>query len=166
MRVVLVGHSYVKYLERLPGWQGAVTLDNGEQVELEFEFRSQPGKDYLYFLDNPGETDAIGNFNPEVVVTILGVNSIVNSVTNSEINSRASAFYTRLNQVVGPNCLKLAVQIEPRFCSAGNRFRTPESVEFNQRRQVLNNYLNKTLKKHKLIDNIILLGANYLNHPK
>lgn len=166
MLVVLVGHSYVRYLEWLPGWEDSVTLDNGEEVKLEFEFLS-PGKDYQYFLDNPWVLDAISNLNPEVVVTILGGNSIVNTVTNSEINNRASAFYTRLNQVVGPNCLKLAVQIEPRFCSAGNSSGIPEPVEFNQRRQVLNNYLNKTLKKQKLIDNVILLGAaNYLNHPK
>lgn len=55
MQVVLVVHLYVKFLERLPGWQETVTLDNGKQVKLKFEFLVQPGKDYQYFLDNPGE---------------------------------------------------------------------------------------------------------------
>ena len=49
----------------------------------------------------------------------------------------------------------------------GNRHGVPEAEEFNRRRQVINNFFNKTLKKQGHIDRVIQLGsANYLNHPQ
>lgn len=162
-----MGHSYVKYLQRLPERQATLTLDCGEEASRELQFSAHPGKDYPHFLNNPEILEALGNQNIDVVVTILGGNSIVDSVTNTDINLRASEYYKWLRQIVGPSCLSLAAQIEPRFCSKGNKFGTPQPVEYNRWRQVLNNFLNKTLKKQKLVDNVILLGAaNYLNHPK
>lgn len=55
-------------------------LDNGEHVDLDFEFSSDHGKKYLYLLGSSGEIESIGNLNLEVIVTILGGNLIVNSV--------------------------------------------------------------------------------------
>ena len=50
---------------------------------------------------------------------------------------------------------------------AGSEFGTPEAEEYNRRRTVVNNYVNKRLKKYGLVDNVILLGSvNYLRDPK
>ena len=97
----------------------------------------------------------------------MGGNSIVDSVTNGEIKTLAHDFYSKLNEAVRPECLRLAVQIENRFVEEGNRFGTPSASEFNQRRHVINNFYNKNLKKLKLVNNVILLGKlEYLNDPK
>ena len=50
---------------------------------------------------------------------------------------------------------------------AGNKFGTTEAEEYNKMRTVVNNYINKKLRKYGLVDNVILLGSvNYLRDPK
>ena len=69
--------------------------------------------------------------------------------------------------MVRSDYLRLAVQIEPRFVEAGDRFGTPEAEEYNRRRTIINNFVNKKLKKYGLVDNVILLGSvNFLRDPK
>ena len=54
MRVLVIGHSYVKYLERLGGWDNVVEiLDDGEWVDFQFKWLSFPGKDFDYFVQTP-----------------------------------------------------------------------------------------------------------------
>ena len=118
-------------------------------------------------LDNPQEFEIIRRIDPDIIVVILRGNSICENNTNLEINDLALEFYTRLGKVVRPDCLKMAVQIEPRIVEAGNRFQMPEPEEFNRRRAVINNFMNKKLKKCNLINNVILLGSvNILRDPK
>ncbi|MPD02567.1 hypothetical protein E2C01_098158 [Portunus trituberculatus] len=74
------------------------------------------------------------------------------------------AFYERLNQHL-PHCLKLALQIEPRYCLSDNRHGTPVFEEFNWHQHVLNNYLNKTIKNSGLLHHMVLLWSHdQLNH--
>ena len=167
MKVLLYGHSYVRKLEQLGNWNREITLNNGGKVDCQFLFKAFPGEDYDYFLNNPQEFHIINLIKPDVVVVILGGNSIVNSVSNSAIKLKATEFYTKLREVVDPLCLRLAVQVEPRFSKAGNKFGTPEAEEFNQRKQIINNHVNKTVKRNKLVEGVILLGSvNYLNDSK
>ena len=167
MKILLFGHSYVRHLERLGNWDRELSLTGGKKVDCRFLFKSHPGKDYTYLLKNPQEFGIIREFNPDVIIVILGGNSIGSKHSNPEINDLASRFYSKLKEVVRSDCLKLAVQIEPRFVDAGNRFGTPEAEEFNRRRTVVNNYVNKKLKKYGLVDGVIMLGSvNYLRDPK
>ena len=166
MKVLLLGHSYVKYLERLGDWDREVKLDSGESLNLEFSFRSQAGKDYDHFLTSQSELEFVDLLRPDIIVVILGGNSITTQVTNSEIKWKSTEFFIKLNEVISDQCLKLVVQVEPRNCEAGNKFGTPEFEEFNRRRAIINNHYNTTLKKRKLVDHVVLLGSlNFLQHP-
>ena len=167
MKILLFGHSYVRHLQRLGNWDTELSSTSGKKVDCKFLFKSHPGKDYGYLLRNPQEFEIIRLINPDIIVVILGGNSISDKHSNTEINDLASEFYNKLKQVVRSDCVKLAVQIEPRFVDAGNKFGTPEAEEYNRRRTVVNNYVNKRLKKYGLVDNVILLGpVNYLRDPK
>ena len=167
MKVLVIGHSYVKGLQRLGNWNIAKTLEDGNKALLDFHSISCHGKDFAHFCNHPDEFEAVKKLDPDVAIVILGGNSIVDSVSNGEIKALAHDFYSKLNEVVRPECLRLAVQIENRFVEEGNRFGTPSASEFNQRRHVINNFYNKSLKKHKLVNNVILLGKlKFLNDPK
>ena len=167
MKILLFGHSYVRYLERLGKWDRELSLTSGKKVDCKFLFKSHPGKDYEYLLNNPQEFEIVRLINPDIIVVILGGNSISYKHSNTEITDLASEFYNKLKQVVRSDCLRLAVQIEPRFVDAGNKFGTPEAKEYNRRRTIVNNYVNKRLKKYVLVDNVILLGSvNYVRDPK
>lgn len=86
---------------------------------------------------------------------------------NSQIKEQVVASYTLLKAAVKPDSLRLAMQIEPRFVPVGNRHGEPEASEFNRRRLVLNNFINKSLKRQGLVDRVIQLGSvAFLNHPQ
>ena len=162
MKVLIYGHSYVRDLSQKCTWEDSLVVGGNETVE--YQFRYFPGKDYEFLLNNPGEFELLSDINPDVIVVVLGGNSVVNSKTNSEIKDFILCFYKRLHECL-PRAIKLAVQIEPRFCQPGNRHGAPEAAEFNRRRQILNNFMNKNIKKNGLLDHMVLLGSTeYLNH--
>ena len=162
MKVLIYGHSYVRDLHQKCSWEEA--LPEGRALDITYEFRYFPGKDFEYILNKPGEFDDLAGLNPDIIVVVLGGNSITFDKTNNEIKDLMHCFYKKLNDTL-PRAIKLAVQIEPRFCLPGNRHGAPEAEEFNRRRQVLNNFVNKTIKKNGLVDHMVLLGSTeYLNH--
>lgn len=167
MNILLFGHSYVRDLSRFGNWDREVELATGEKVWAEFQFMAYPDVDYAYFLDHPEEMSQIQELDPDVIIVILGGNSVTSDLSNSQIKEKAFAFYTLLKTAVRPECIKLAMQIEPRFESPGNSRGAPLASEFNRRRQILNNFTNKKLKKHGLVDRVIQLGSfDFLNNPQ
>ena len=105
----------MRHLDRLGNWDRELSLTSGKKVDCKFLFKSQPGKDYEYLLNNPQEFEIVRLINPDIIVVIPGGNSISDKHSNTEINDLASEFYNKLKQVVRSDCLRLAVQIEPRF---------------------------------------------------
>ena len=167
MRLLMLGHSYVRDLKRFSDWHRDLhlELDNGFNIPIDVRFQAYPGKDYSHFLNNLELFELVREVKPEVVVIILGGNSIVNNVTNCEINTKAKEFYVHLNNVLPSGCLRLATQIEPRFPFEGNRFGAPTAIEYGRRRNVINNYINKQIKKSGAVDGVIMLGGeSYLNN--
>ena len=136
-----------------------------EEVLFNIRFLAYPGKDYQQCLDNSELFELIKAENPDVVVIIFGGNSIVASKTNSQINQSIKLFYTQLNSVLSEDCIRLAVQIEAKFAFPNNPFGTPLAIEYNQRHNVINDYVNRNIKRTKLIDGIITLGGvGFLNN--
>ena len=167
MKVLVVGHSYARDLKSVfPVLDNlSLELKNEEKVHFDLRFLAYPGKDYRYFLDHPELFELIKDAKPDIIVIILGGNSIVASKTNSQINQEIRLFYTHLKTVLGKDCIRLAVQIEARFALPNNPFGTPLAEEYNQRRNVINNYVNKNMKRAKLVDGIISLGGvGFLNN--
>ena len=148
-------------LLRLGNWNREIELENGNKVDLEFLFRYYSGKDFGYFLANLDTFNVIKEINPDAIIIILGGNSIVDAVSNSDIKLMASQFFTHLSKVVRPDCIKFVAQIEPRHCPAGNKFGTPEGEEFNRRRVQINNHFNTVLKKKKLVDSLVLVRSEF-----
>ena len=93
MRVLLFGHSYVNHLRHLGNWDREITLRDNSRVSVEFLFRSYPGKDFRYFLDNDETFDVVRSEQPDAVVVILGGNSITSQYGNSEIKGMAENFF-------------------------------------------------------------------------
>ena len=59
------------------------------------------------------------------------------------------------------------MQIEARFLLPNNQFGAPLAFEFNQRRNVINNYVNKNIRRSGLIDGIISLrDLGFLNNEE
>lgn len=167
MKILLFGHSYVRDLANFGQWDRQLDLRTGESIPVEFAFKSFPGKDYGYFLDNPSLVTQIRQDCPDVIVLILGGNSITASISDLQLKEQAATFYELLNEQLKGDCLKLAVQVEPRFMPTGNRFGVPDSEVFNRRRQTINNFVNRQLKRRGLVDRVITLGSvNYLNDPR
>ena len=163
MKVLIFGHSYVEHLKELGNWNRNLTLENGKGVGLEFEFRGYRGKDFDFFLENDRVFNVVSEVNPDIIVVIIGGNSIVDSVTNSEIKKKSCLFFRKLNNFLSGGCIRLVAQVEPRY-SKTNKFGTPSHLLYEKRRNIINNHYNKALKKLKLVDNIIMLGSvNNLN---
>ena len=92
---------------------------------------------------------------------------INNSYTNHQIKSLSYRFFRKLSNIVSKECIRFVVQVEPRYCQAGNPFGTPTYREFERRRTVINNHFNKDLKRFGLVDRVVLLGSvKYLNRPE
>ena len=165
MKVLLFGHSYVNHLRNLGGWNQEINLTSGDKVDLEFVFGGHPGKDFSYFLQNDHVFNIITQEQPDIIVVILGGNSIKEGVSNSDIKRDSSLFFQKLSTYIKAGCIRLVVQVEPRFCLPGNRFGTPTYLEFERRRNIINNHFNVKIKKNlKLVEGVVLLGSvNFLN---
>lgn len=160
MKVLLFGHSYVNNLRNLGGWDRSLNLSTGNSIDLEFAFHSRPGKDYNFFNNNPEEFDRITDVKPDILVCIVGGNLIVESVSNDQLRQEALKFYRNVGEVANPNCKVLATQVEPRYAAAGNRFGTPQIDEYNRKRQLINNFVNKSLRQNRhLVDHMVMLGS-------
>ena len=163
MKVLLYGHSYVRDLNQKCQWENHILVNN-KLVNVEYHFRYFPGKDFEFLLNKEDEFGIVAAIKPDIIVIVLGGNSIVAAKSNEEIRALISSFYTKLRQSL-PESIIIATQIEPRFCAPGNRHGAPEAEEFNRRRTVLNNFMNKTIKKAGLLNHMVLLGSSeFLNH--
>ena len=157
MKVLFFGHSYVRDLSERCEWSHPLII-RGQPTKPDYLFRHFPGKDYEFLLNQPQEFETVASINPDYIVVILGGNSIVKSITNVEINALATDFYERLRASL-PNAVIIAAQIEPRYYPANNHFEAPTREEFNRRRVVLNNFVNKKLKKRGLVNHVAVLGS-------
>ena len=94
MKVLVVGHSYARDLAGLfPHFNNlTLTLENNEEVQFDIRFHTYPGKDYKHFLNNLELFDWIKSEEPDVVIVILGGNSIVDFTTNHQITQNIRLF--------------------------------------------------------------------------
>ena len=162
MKVLLFGHSYVNNLRNLGGWDRSLHLSGGQKIDLEFAFHSRPGKDYDFFYNNPEEFDRISEVNPDILVCILGGNLIVESVTDHQLRQEVLKFYKSIRDTVGLGCKVLSAQVEPRYAAKGNRFGTPQIESYNRKRQLINNFVNKSVRqtRHLVDHNVMLVSVN------
>ena len=109
-------------------------------------------------MREPEHLDKISDSKPDIVVAIIGGNSIVNSSTNHEICEKLREFYKILRSKL-PQTLIIAAQIEQRFYKENNRYNAPLEEEFKQRKNSMNKCLNRIKEKDNLL---IISGKNRL----
>lgn len=138
MKVAIIGHSYVKDLFLLN--RNHILLEDNTQVELHFTF--SPGCKLTHYVNNPHLLSEAKNFNPDIVIAIIGGNDIVNSITTEDLHRNCRDFYTFLRSEF-PNSKLVGSQIELRFYNHSNRFDCPPHSEFDLRRKSFNTFLKR-----------------------
>ena len=161
MKVLLFGHSYVGHLQDLGNWPAKLTLPEPEkfEVNVEWHFMSFPGLDYAHFVNNTADLDKSREINTDVIVIILGGNSIRINIPRAEVKQCMLDFWRLLGNYVNPQCCKIGVYIEPRYYSEGNRFGAPTAEAFRTEVYSLNNFMHRVLKHRGLINKCLMLGG-------
>ena len=153
MRLLIIGHSYVKAL-----WQTGVRqfVAAGTNIEVSFVYRG--GTDYNTYLNDTTLFDRIERHKPDFIIVILAGNSINGKYTNADIKIQGTQFYSKLRENFPKGVVKIvASQVEPRFYKPGNRWNCPLEDEFKKRKSGVNNFLKKlTLKDH-----LLMVGGSY-----
>ena len=155
MKFVIFGHSYVRDLESLGHF--SMSTSKGK---INIEYSSRPGANIDTYLKDPTILEEIADSKPDIVLAIVGGNSIVNGTTNHELCVKLREFYKILRHKL-PHALIIAAQVEQRFYKENNRFNAPQAEEFKARRRSL----NTAIKRIKDKDNVLIVsGTNRLDH--
>ena len=138
MKVAIIGHSYVRDLFHLN--RKEIILDDNTQVSLHFTF--SPGCSLTHYISKPHLLLEAKNFDPDIVIAIIGGNDIVNSISTEDLHSNCRNFYTFLRSEF-PNSMLVGSQVELRFYTFNNRFDCPPHSEFDLRRKSFNTFLKR-----------------------
>lgn len=157
MKLLVLGHSYVRDLATL----GVNNLAFGH-TSIDVTYSAHPGAGYDKFLENPTLLTESLECKPDIVVVILGGNSILRDVTNFELFHKCRTFYELLRREL-PQATIIAAQIELRFFDEPNRFGVPRAEIFKKRRNELNKYLNRLKLKNNML---IIAGPGRLDHKE
>ena len=74
MKIALIGHSYVKDIFHLN--RNEIVLEDNTHVSLYFTYCA--GCKLSHYIHNPQLLKEAKNFNPDIVIAIIGGNNIVN----------------------------------------------------------------------------------------
>lgn len=157
MKLLILGHSYVRDLKTLNIERYMV-----DQKSVEIEYSTIPGASYDTYLDNPDLLKNNLKNKPDVIVVILGGNSINRDITNYETFKKCRAFYTLL-RAEAAHATIISAQVELRFYSTPNRFGCPPPEEFRKKRNELNKFLNRLKLKDFML---IIAGPGRLDNEQ
>ena len=115
-------------------------MEDNSQVSLHFTFSA--GCKLTHYICNPHLLLAAKNFNPDVIIAIIGGNDIVNSISTEDLHKNCRDFYTFLRSEF-PNSKIVGSQVELRFYNQNNRFNCPPHFEFDLRRKSFNTFLKR-----------------------
>ena len=149
MKILVFGHSYVRDLASL-----RVDSLNWQSQTLRIEYKSFPGAGYERFLDSPALLESLLTSKPDIIIVILGGNSITRDIVNHELQARCKRFYQLLRQSA-PNAILIPAQVELRRYSPNRRFDNPPAEIFKQKR----NSLNQFLKRLRLKDRLLIIAG-------
>ena len=158
MKVLVFGHSYVRDLCHLKPKLRNVAIPAINTVAEVF-YRYYPGKDYDYFGSHPEEFDYIQTLQPDIFIVVFGGNLIVEDNSNSYNKQVCQVFFEDVKKYLPSHCKVLVGEVEHRFCAPNNYWGAPEVEEFQRRRRNLNNFVRVKLKRRKLVDSMMLIGA-------
>ena len=111
-----------------------------DETKFEIKYYSIPGSTFSDWIAFPSELHQCVQWKPDFVVVCLGGNSIVDSVSDYELQDRCKRFYSVLRHFL-PNSILIATQVELRFVKSKDRHGTPSVEEFAKRRNKFNRFL-------------------------
>lgn len=158
MRVLILGHSYVRDLE---DYDDLIRFHG-----VNISYRSFPGRDFRDFNRRPELIEAAITGRPDIVVVIFGGNSILDSIPKACLFDQCRKFYSFLRKLlneINPSCKIVAAQCELRFYKPDNRHCAPGPEEFRIKRNYLNSYIKRMYSKDNLL---IIAGPGRLDHQK
>lgn len=159
MHVVIFGHSYVRDLECYGD-----LIRGGHGVTI--TYKSFPGRDFRHFNRRPELIEGAITGVPDIVIVILGGNSILDSIPKACLFEQCRKFYSFLRNFlneINPACKIVAAQCELRFYKPSNRYGAPGPEEFRIKR----NYFNTYIRRMNLKDNLLIVaGPGRLDHQK
>ena len=151
MKLFIVGSSLVDKLGQFDTeWKH--TLRCGRVVD--FEYYGSSGWSFENFLSEKGLTklDRILAKKPDMVLAILGANSIKTTVDPRTIMHQASRFYQTLNTkflAINPKGIIIASQLPLRFVRGPrNKHNTPDPHTFSKIRNKINTKIVSLKTKH------------------
>ena len=137
MKLLILGHSYVRDLSSL----GIFNFSH-DQTNIEVKYSSFPGANYGYFLKNPSIISETVSYKPDIVIVILGGNSILRDLTKYELFHQCRSFYQILRKEL-PSSIIVPAQIETRFYKLGNKYGALTGEKYRLRRNELNKVFSK-----------------------
>ena len=150
MKLLLFGHSYVRDLSNL-----GILNFRVNQFDISVKYLYWPGAGYKKFLDNPSLIAEAVKYKPDIVVVILGGNSIRRDIGNHELFDHCRKFYTILRDLT-PDSLIIPAQVQlRRYSREPRKLEYPQFRIFKQKR----NSLNQFLKRLKLKDNLLIIAG-------
>ena len=157
MKLLIIGHSYVKSLSKL----NVKNFSVGEHtVEVKYLYKS--GASYSTILDKSSYLDQAEEYNPDFVLVVLAGNSLSNSCPNKKIYEQIREFYLVLRARL-PNSIIISAQVELRYYAENNRWNCPTESEFRKRRSSVNKFLNRLKLKNYVLN---ISGPGRLDNPK
>ena len=148
VNTLIFGSSLVKYL----GIFDPLHIYNIGGQSFKFTYKDYPGESFEYFLEKPERLDSVLSASPDVVIVILGGNSISTKVEPEVLYSRAKNFYRLLNEKllrINPSAKIIASEIPLRFVKNGFK-NTPPPEQFKFIRHRVNLKLRDCKYKHYL----------------
>ena len=153
MRLVIIGHSYVKAL-----WRTGVRQFVTAGINIEVSFMYREGADYNTYLTDGDLFDKIRQHNPDFVIVILAGNAIKGSNSNADIKDQRKQFYTKLREVFPKGIVKIvAAQVESRFYKPGNQWNCLLEDDYKKRKTGINTFLARL----NLKDHLLMVGGPY-----
>lgn len=157
MNLLVLGHSFARDLQSL-----GLSSFAADHRNITVKFSTHPGANYDTFIENPSRLKQALVDKPDIIVVILGGNSIKRDVTNFEVFKKCRTFYELL-RVEAPTAVVISAQIELRFYKTPNRFGCPGPEDFKKKRNELNKFLNKLKLKNFML---IVAGPGRLDNQQ
>ena len=156
MRALVIGNSHVNKLRQIANTQfehleTRVYINYYGVSGGSFHTFTENNCALLYWLKN--------RFNPQVIVCIVGGNSVNIINDNQTYYTVAEGFYQSVRYIFDGAYI-IASQLEARYYKPGNRFNAPLEKEYKRRRVAINHFVSSL----KFKDHVLMLsGKNRLD---
>ena len=147
MKLLIIGHSYVKDLSKLK-----INKIKIGETKVKIKYLYKAGGTYNSILDKTCILDQAEEFEPDFILVILAGNSLTSQNSNKRIYESIREFYSTLTARI-PSAIVISALVELRFYSSNNKWGCPTLEEYKKRRHSINKFLNR-LKFKKFVLNV------------